>query len=548
MRGLTTTCAALLATLLGTANAQNANPPPDIGTTLREMQQKRPAAPPAPKSGLEIQQSTANNQGSAAGPTFPVEKINITGATAFKPKRLQVLVSQYAGHSASLADLRQGAANITRFYRAHGYPLARAYVPSQEVHEGVVEIRVLEGHYGKLLIEDEAGVSKGLVRRLLRNTTKSNLIQSGPLERDLLLLQDLQGVVATATLRPGTEVGTADLIVHLTPGRHFQSSVDIDNFGNTYTGQWRGGLGFTGSNLAGFGDQLAIRGVFTNQHGVMYGRASYQLPVDVVRIGASVARTDYTLGKQFAELDARGSATLGSVFIQYPVIRSLNASVDTQVAYTYSNLKDDVKATFTTNPRTSREVALSISGNLRNESGISAATLSYVRGSLNIRDASAREIDEATARTDGRFDKITATALHLHNLAWGLHLYAAVSGQRAGKNLDPAEKFSLGGPDGVRAYPQGEGVGDSGVLGTVELRHSTGPFLFFDAGYIDTNRDPFLPGSNSETLRGAGVGFNLSMFDGVRLRASWAWRLGESPAQSAPESPSRGWIQVGVDF
>jgi len=56
------------------------------------------------------------------------------------------------------------------------------------------------------------------------------------LERDLLLLQDLQGVVATATLRPGTEVGTADLIVHLTPGRHFQGSVDVDNFGSMIEG------------------------------------------------------------------------------------------------------------------------------------------------------------------------------------------------------------------------------------------------------------------------------------------------------------------------
>jgi hemolysin activation/secretion protein len=551
MRGHATTCATLLAafvaTLLGTANAQNANPP-DIGTTLREMQQQRPTPPPAPKSSLNIQQSTPNTQGSAAGPTFPVEKINITGLTAFKPQSLQALVSEYTGHPASLADLRRGAANITRFYRAHGYPLARAYVPSQEVRDGVVEIRVLEGHYGTLLIEDEAGVSKGLVRRLLRNTTKLNLIQSGPLERDLLLLQDLQGVVATATLRPGTDVGTADLIVHLSPGRHFQGSMDVDNFGNTYTGQWRGGLGFTGSNLAGFGDQLALRGVFTDQHGVMYGRASYQIPVDVMRIGASVTRTDYTLGKQFAELDARGSATVGSIYIQYPVVKTLAATLDTQVSYSYGNLKDDVEATFTANPRSSREVALSISGNIRNVSGITSATLSYVRGKLDIRDANALEIDEATARTDGSFDKFIYTALHLQNVGLGLSLYGAVSGQRAGKNLDPSEKFSLGGPDAVRAYPQGEGVGDTGVLGTVELRHSTGPFLFFDEGYINANKDPFLPGSNSATLRGAGVGFNLSLFEGIRLRASWAWRLGDSPAQSASDSPSRGWIRVGLDF
>ena len=230
------------------------------------------------------------------------------------------------------------------------------------------------------------------------------------------------------------------------------------------------------------------------------------------------------------------------------MVRTLAASLDTQVAYSYGNLKDDVKATFTTDPRSSREVTLTISGNIRNASGITAGTLSYIRGKLDIRDASALEIDGATARTDGTFEKVVYTALHLQNVGLGLSLYGAVSGQRAGKNLDPSEKLSLGGPDAVRAYPQGEGVGDTGVLGTVELRHSTGPFLFFDEGYINVNKDPFLPGSNSATLRGAGVGFNLSLFEGVRLRASWAWRLGESPAQSATDSPSRGWIQVGLDF
>src|SRR4051812_35237047 len=506
MRGQTRLCAALLAAVAGIASAQTT--PPDIGTTLREMEQRRPAPPPPPKSGLDIQQSTPSAQDTAKGPEFNLAQIKVTGSTAFTAKRLETLLNSYIGHPTSLADLRRSAATITRFYHTHGYPLARAYVPSQTIRDGIVEIRVLEGHYGKLLIEDEAGVSKRLVRRLMKDTARATVIQSGPLERDMLLLQELQGVVATATLRPGNEVGTADLIVHLTPSRHFQGSVDVDNFGNTYTGQWRGGLGFTGFNLAGFGDQLALRGVFTNQHGVMYGRANYQIPIDVIRIGAGVARTDYTLGKQFAELDARGSTTVGSFYVQYPIVRSLAASLDTQLAFSYGNLKDDVRAPSTSDPRTSREVTLSISGNVRDtflSGGITSATLSYVRGKLDIRDSSALLIDDATARTNGSFHKLTYSALRLQNVALGLNLYAAISGQRAGRNLDPSEKFNLGGPDAVRAYAQGEGVGDTGILGTVELRHSTGPFLFFDAGHINTNQEPFQPGSNSQTLRGAGV-------------------------------------------
>jgi hemolysin activation/secretion protein len=180
-----------------------------------------------------------------------------------------------------------------------------------------------------------------------------------------------------------------------------------------------------------------------------------------------------------------------------------------------------------------------------------------VNGKLAIRDPTAWEIDQATAKTAGGFDKIAYTALRLQDFGQEIHLYIAVSGQLAGKNLDPSEKFNLGGPDAVRAYPQGEGVGDSGLFGTLELRHTPAvlfPYArpeliaFFDAGRINTNQNPFVPGANSSRLFGAGVGLNLFLRDGFRIRASWAWKVGERPALSAPDSASRGWIQFGMDF
>jgi hypothetical protein len=56
-------------------------------------------------------------------------------------------------------------------------------------------------------------------------------------------MQDLQGVVSSATLTPGEQVGTANLIVHLTPADRFHGSVETDNSGNRYTGQLRAGMG-----------------------------------------------------------------------------------------------------------------------------------------------------------------------------------------------------------------------------------------------------------------------------------------------------------------
>lgn len=74
------------------------------------------------------------------------------------------------------------------------------------------------------------------------------------------------------------------------------------------------------------------------------------------------------------------------------------------------------------------------------------------------------------------------------------------------------------------------------------------PLAFVDGGRINTNQNPFLPDANSNHLFGAGVGFNLFLRDGFRIRANWAWKIGPQPAQSAPDSRPRGWIQLGKDF
>lgn len=71
---------------------------------------------------------------------------------------------------------------------------------------------------------------------------------------------------------------------------------------------------------------------------------------------------------------------------------------------------------------------------------------------------------------------------------------------------------------------------------------------FFDSGRINTNQQPFLPGANSNRLSGAGIGLNLLLRHGYRIRASWAWKVGEQPAESAPDSASRGWLQLSKDF
>jgi hemolysin activation/secretion protein len=106
----------------------------------------------------------------------------------------------------------------------------------------------------------------------------------------------------------------------------------------------------------------------------------------------------------------------------------------------------------------------------------------------------------------------------------------------------------------VRAYPQGEAYGDEGHLVTVELRHSFTQTLqgliFFDAGSVVINRDPYLPVSNTRFLSGGGVGVNARVF-GIDIKADLAVRGSGGLAVSEPATinhKSRFWLQLRKQF
>jgi predicted Zn-dependent peptidase len=164
---------------------------PDIGTTIREIEQKRPQAPQQKSPSLQVDQPPRPAAQAPPGVTFAVKRLRITGASVFPESKLLPLVKEYEGRDVSLADLEQAAARVSKFYRQNGFPVARAYVPAQEIKDGVVEIAVLEGRYGKLDLRNSSRLSDSLARSTLSAASSGAVIEQSRLERDLLLLKDL---------------------------------------------------------------------------------------------------------------------------------------------------------------------------------------------------------------------------------------------------------------------------------------------------------------------------------------------------------------------
>src|SRR5205085_7836332 len=125
-----------------------------------------------------------------------------------------------------------------------------------------------------------------IARRTLSGLDAGAIVTSAPLERRLLLLSDIPGITVHSTLAPGTAVGTADLNVEIAPGRAVSGSVEADNAGNRYTGEYRIGGTIDINNPTGNGDRLSLR-VLGSPSGLAYGRASYQAPLGDLTLGVA---------------------------------------------------------------------------------------------------------------------------------------------------------------------------------------------------------------------------------------------------------------------
>jgi len=542
--------------LLAMGQSAFAQQPPGAGSQLNQLPPPVDLQRAPPK--VVIEESTAAVEPGTEGARVLVNELRFTGADAFPEAELLAATGFVPGTEVTLAELQAMAARITAYYRERGYFVARATLPAQDISTHVVTIAISEGRYGEVILRNNSTLSDGLVRQVLDAPATGEPILIEPLENRLLRLSDIPGVNIRSTLAPGTAPGSSDLIIDVEPGRRITGFVDADNAGNPYTGENRIGGQLNFNNLMGRGDVASLR-LLTSGEGLKYGRASYQTMLGRATAGVAYSWLEYQLGKQFKPLGANGTAKVASVYGSLPLIRSRDTNLYAGLTFEHKQFEDRLDLFPAANRLASADViSLSLYGDRSDTvfgGGANRFYLNLSGGRLDIESPLARAIDAATARTQGDYSKLWFHASRVQRITDTLSLSAAVTGQLASKNLDPSEKLVLGGMDGIRAYPQGEAVGDEGVIAALEARlllartsdRIPGQLYllgFVDAGRITINKDPWFPGDNERNLSGAGVGLTWSEPGDWSVRTYYAWKLGSEQALSAPDKSGRFWIQA----
>lgn len=535
---------------------------PDAGSILDTV--KEPKA--LPKSSPEIVLPATPQPKVKAGSDIKVNvtQFKLSGMTVYPESELQALIADQIGKELDFEALNNVADKIAAYYRKNGYFLAQAYLPRQQINDGVVEIVVLEGHVGqvKLKMDENARLRESRAQDILSGIQPGDLIKEKSLERSLLLLNDTPGAIVKSTLQPGAKIGDADVVVDLgDDGRLVTGSVDLDNWGSRFTGSNRLGGSLNLNNPTGFGDLLSLRAQTSDSGGSPMGRIAYTLPVGSAgtKVGVAYAKLNYTLSKDFAALQAHGTAGVASAYVVHPFVRSRNLNVFVLAGLDEKKLQDRVDSTLTTDDKKLSMYKLSVSGDFRDDVfggslNSFAATVSGGRVNINVPAVLALDQSIIGHNTAGTFSKLNYEYQRVQALAGNTSMYVSVAGQMASKNLVSAEKFALGGPNGVRAYPVGEAAADEGALLNAELRWNMPDTDFMFNGFIDVgtakiNRKPLVTDLvNTRNIWGYGLGVNMGKQGDYLIRTSIAWRGNNNMPLADVDRKPRAWIQLSKSF
>lgn len=538
---------------------------PSAGTILKQNTPP-PSLPTAP--GAVIQLPAPQQQTAASSLQFTVKHIIIEGNTLVPTADLTPLVASAENHRDTLASLKAAAARITALYHQRGYPLAYAYLPAQQIKNGIVKIAVVEPRYDHIAVQYATPQTRGLPPRLQASQARKTLglqpgqpVEQSSLERGLLLLNQTPGVRVAGTLVPGSQPATTTLQATVTDTPVMRATLGVDDYGSNFTGRMRTLVNASLDDPFGYGGQLAVNGLVTSG-GLLKSTGGSITSPDLwngLRVGAYASHTTYTLGGQFAPLEEGGTANQYGGDIQMPLILAPGRILAARLDLLHDDFRQSSAVVGSNDHSTINLARLALNGALADAlQGVTSGGLSVTLGYNHISSAGARAADAAGPQTRGHFWIAQARVQRSQALPARFHLRASLSGQVASRNLDGSQKFYLGGPAGVMGYAVGEGGGDQGVLARLGLFHAIplplpGSLTFgalLQGGEVWRYHSRFGGALSNNRLRMAGAGPELAyQFESwVAIQLDYIRQLGATLPTHGANSHGQLWGSLRISF
>lgn len=473
-----------------------------------------------------------------------LSRFRFEGNTVFSGEELGRIVSRYENREVGNEEIEEARLAITRHYVNAGYVNSGAIVPDQEVNEGIVTIRVIEGRLTEIELSGEHGFRPGYLGGRIMPDAGRPLNVAELQEKLQLLLENPQIERINAELGPGTQPGESTLRANVTEAKRYRIGIGLANNRAPSVGPVRAEIHGGANNLLGHSDSLALR--LGKTRGLHDGAVSYSVPVssrDTMLTMRWDRNNSTVVEEPFRSLDIQGKSETLEIALFHPLHRTLQDEVGGGLSIVKRRSETFLLGEpFSFFPGVtdgkSRISALRLSAQWVGRTVDSVLALRWA-WSLGL-DAFGSTINH-DATPDSRF------VARLGQLQWVKRLgesrgelLARGELQKTNGALLSLEKYSVGGSESVRGYRENVFVRDNGWNASLEYRLPVARILVPGLGdgprdgqvrlalFTDAGRawdDASAPGA-ARTISSVGVGVRwdvsadayLHLYKGVALR------------------------------
>ena len=476
-----------------------------------------------------------------------VQKVLVSGSTILTPQEINTLVEPLEGRLVTVLKLRQIADKITEIYLDRGYVTSRAILPSQNIGDGIVEIKVIEGILGEIQIEGTKRLHNSYIESRIRLGERKPL-DSARLEKKLRLLrgnplfENLE-----ASLRQSEIDGESILIIRVTEKKPLELSMNVDNYSSPSVGSERTGWTALHRNLTGRGDLFVASynttRLFDDESDVF--DFIYNLPINAMNgtLQARVAPNSNRIGQEFLkDFKITGTTDVYEFSYRQPILRNPQQEFALSLGLSYQRTKnflDDELFNFA-DPKNTEDDGINSTtvirlgqDYVRRDSLGAWALRSQFNIGTGLFDATVRK----DPQPDGHFLSWLGQVQRVQRLSNNHLLIVQGDLQLSSTGMLPYQQFIIGGGLSLRGYAQNIRSGDSGLRFSIEdritvYRDELGlPLIqftpFIDIGAVWNNgsnpNNESLP--DQRFLAGAGIGLIWQILPQVDLRLDYGLPL-----------------------
>lgn len=461
-----------------------------------------------------------------------VERFEIKGSTVFSQEQIAQVTAPFLNRPLSFAELLQVRSAITKLYQDNGYINSGAFIPPQEVADGIVVIEVLEGGVEEINVEVDGRLRSSYVGSRLALATKNPLNINQLVEALQMLRLDPLIDNISSELSASPTPGSSILDVQVTTADTFELRTFFNNGRSPSVGTFRRGAGFTEANLLGFGDSLSFD--YSNTDGSDSFDVSYTFPINArngsLRFAYGTTSSE-VIEDPFDELDIDSESRYYEFTYRQPIVQTPNEEF--VLGLTFSRQESETSIL---------DIGFPLSAGADDDGDTRISAVRFFQEWLNRNE---QQVLAARSQFSFGVDWFDATdnsgeVPDSTFLAWRLQgqwvrllaqdtlLLLRTDLQLANDALPPLEQFRIGGMDSVRGYRQDLLLTDNGWFVSAEarlpiLRIPEWELLLQVTPFIDYGRGWNFFGGNPEdnAIGAGGLGLRLQVADYLTARLEW---------------------------